>query len=446
MPQTPGRQGAACTSATCCRAKSATPRFSTKDAAYRYLVEVVNWGKPLRLTVRRGLPNPYTSHPRLDLFVGSLSPHKMHEIGCTICHEGQGSATDFKWASHTPNDRRQADEWKRKHGWFNNHHWIFPMNPKRFAESSCLKCHHDVVELEPSERFPDPPAPKLMDGYDTDSPVRLLRLPRNQRLRRAESPHRSRHAGRAELLGRRTGAAGQRLSLNAQQKALGRSSRVPARRRPSAPRLLESIRLAAAAQADVKSAETRPRRQPTKPAANSTAPMRKLANVLDDVESPGKLRKVGPSLRHVASKVDYDFLYSWIRKPKDFRPDDQDAAVLRPDRPLGRKAARQDDSERFEPIEIRGIAEYLLAKSQPFEFDKLPKRDESPRPSAARSCSKTRGCLACHKHADFPQGADEARPGPVEHRRQARPQEQSQRRPSGSTAGSAIRAITIRGR
>jgi mono/diheme cytochrome c family protein len=39
------------------------------------------------------------------------------------------------------------------------------MHSKRFLESSCLKCHHNVTELEPSERFPDPPAPKLMQGY-----------------------------------------------------------------------------------------------------------------------------------------------------------------------------------------------------------------------------------------------------------------------------------------
>ena len=125
--------------------------------ALGYLVDNVDLGKPLALTIRRGLPNPFISHPRLDLFVGSLSPHKMAEIGCTICHEGQGSATDFKYASHTPSDPRQADDWKRDHGWYNNHHWIFPMNPQRFAESSCLKCHHEVVELEKSERFPDPP-------------------------------------------------------------------------------------------------------------------------------------------------------------------------------------------------------------------------------------------------------------------------------------------------
>ena len=87
-------------------------------------------------------------------------------MGCTICHDGQGSATEFKWASHTPNDPDQALEWSRTYGWFDNHHWIFPMTPERFIESNCLKCHHDVVDLEPSERFPEPPAPKLVQGYN----------------------------------------------------------------------------------------------------------------------------------------------------------------------------------------------------------------------------------------------------------------------------------------
>jgi hypothetical protein len=106
------------------------------------------------------------SHPRLDLFVGSLSPHNVSTFACTICHEGQGSATEFKWASHTPDSPRQRRDWSEDHGWFDNHHWIYPMHSKRFLESSCLKCHHHVTELQPSERFPEPPAPKLMQGYD----------------------------------------------------------------------------------------------------------------------------------------------------------------------------------------------------------------------------------------------------------------------------------------
>lgn len=134
--------------------------------AERLLLQRVDWGKPITLTIRRGLPHPFASHPRLDLFVGSLSPHPVTTFGCTVCHEGQGSATAFKWASHTPNDPHEAARWRRDHGWFANHHWIFPMYPERFAESTCLKCHHDVTELEPSSRFPEPPAPKVVKGHE----------------------------------------------------------------------------------------------------------------------------------------------------------------------------------------------------------------------------------------------------------------------------------------
>ena len=122
-----------------------------------YLLMQSNWGKRLKLEIRRGVPEPYATHPRLDLFVGSLSPHPVAKFGCTICHQGQGSATAFKWASHTPDSLVQADEWTRDHQWFNNENWTYPMYPRRFEQSTCLKCHHEVVDLERSSRFPDPP-------------------------------------------------------------------------------------------------------------------------------------------------------------------------------------------------------------------------------------------------------------------------------------------------
>ena len=171
------------------------------------LLDAVGSTKPVKLVVRRGLPNPHTTHPRLDLFVGDNSPHPMGTFGCTVCHDGQGNATAFKWVSHTPNDTEedpdQSTDWTRKHGWFDNHHWIFPMWPKRFAESGCLKCHHDVVELEPSEQFPDPPAAEAHARLSPDSQVRLLRLPRSERLRWPEQAGWSRSSLGAELLRRR---------------------------------------------------------------------------------------------------------------------------------------------------------------------------------------------------------------------------------------------------
>ncbi len=121
---------------------------------------------PIALTIRRGLPHPCASHPHLDLYVGSLSPHKMSEFACTVCHEGEGSATAFKWASHTPSSDADRKEWRRKYGWFDNHDWLYPMYPQRFVESACLKCHHDVAQLRPSDRYPSEVAPKLARGYN----------------------------------------------------------------------------------------------------------------------------------------------------------------------------------------------------------------------------------------------------------------------------------------
>ena len=106
-----------------------------------------------------GVPEPFCAHPELDLYVGADSPHPVEKFGCTICHQGQGSATSFDWASHTPHDRAQEKEWTEKHGWFFNHFHEQPMFPDRFIESSCLKCHHDPFQI--------PQAKKLLLGYQT---------------------------------------------------------------------------------------------------------------------------------------------------------------------------------------------------------------------------------------------------------------------------------------
>ena len=140
-------------------------RVDDKESVETYLLELATWGEPASLEIRRGLDHPFTTHPRLDLYLTDSSPHPEKVMGCTVCHDGQGSGTEFKWTSHTPNDFDQQSEWLHKHGWFDNHHWIFPMKPKRFIESNCLKCHYDKGSLEPSERFPDPPAPKLVEGW-----------------------------------------------------------------------------------------------------------------------------------------------------------------------------------------------------------------------------------------------------------------------------------------
>ncbi|MHB1422036.1 MAG: c-type cytochrome [Gemmataceae bacterium] len=119
----------------------------------------VNW-----LKLNKGQIGEYAAHPRLDLFVDANSPHPMEKFGCTICHQGQGSATDFINAVHTPANAGQEKQWHEEYGWQHIHFWDFPMLSSRFTESSCLKCHHEVTDL--IRHGSKEEAPKLLRGFE----------------------------------------------------------------------------------------------------------------------------------------------------------------------------------------------------------------------------------------------------------------------------------------
>jgi cytochrome c2 len=117
---------------------------------------------PERLTA--GRVKQFAAHPRLDLFVDANSRHPAEKFGCTICHSGQGSATGFFDASHSPDNYRMHEEWAKEYEWTPNHFWDYPMLPNRFVESSCLKCHHEVTDLIHDGSKVE--APKLVKGYN----------------------------------------------------------------------------------------------------------------------------------------------------------------------------------------------------------------------------------------------------------------------------------------
>lgn len=110
-------------------------------------------------------PHPFTTHPNHELFVTAASPHPVATFGCTSCHDGQGSGTTFGNAEHTPNDPHQAAEWEEEYHFHPNHFWEYPMQPDRFQESTCLKCHHNVMELAEHPKFGNS-APKVTKGYE----------------------------------------------------------------------------------------------------------------------------------------------------------------------------------------------------------------------------------------------------------------------------------------
>ncbi len=101
-------------------------------------------------------PQPFTTHPKLELFVGDMSYHPINKFGCTICHSGSGRSTTFIGAAHTPKNDLQRKEWEKKYNWHESHLWDFPMLPSQYIESSCLKCHSQQALI--------PFAPKINKG------------------------------------------------------------------------------------------------------------------------------------------------------------------------------------------------------------------------------------------------------------------------------------------
>jgi hypothetical protein len=290
-----------------------------------------------------GYPHPYASHPRLDLFLTSSSPHPLPKFGCTVCHEGQGSGTSFANASHTPNDPHQAEVWSQPpaksptaldphdgkhgkedahhHGWFDNHFWEHPMHPQRFEESGCIRCHINVVELGNHPKF-GPTAPKVFRGYELVKTYGCF--------------------GCHEI----NGFEG--------TKPIGPDLRLE----PSTP---EEMAKAAA----------------------------------DPLTVPGKMRKVGPSLRHLASKAGDGWVAHWTAEPKKFRP------TTRMPQFFGLTNQQDEIAAKFNPIEIAAVAHYLREKSTPLDV-LAPKADYQPNAERGKEFFATRGCVACHQHEAVP--------------------------------------------
>ena len=96
-------------------------------------------------------PQPYTTHPNLDLYVSSASAHSNEEFGCTSCHAGRGRGTDFTTSTHTPSSPEQEKEWVEKYDWKEMHHWQTPMYPSQHYEAGCLKCHSSEASIPESK-------------------------------------------------------------------------------------------------------------------------------------------------------------------------------------------------------------------------------------------------------------------------------------------------------
>ncbi len=101
-------------------------------------------------------PQPFRTHPKMDLYLGANSPHPVEKFGCTTCHSGSGHSVSFKDSAHTPQSETQAEEWRKKYGWRELEKWEAKMLPLNHIQAACAKCHTNTVEV--------PQASKLNEG------------------------------------------------------------------------------------------------------------------------------------------------------------------------------------------------------------------------------------------------------------------------------------------
>src|SRR5215831_18411370 len=98
-------------------------------------------------------PQPFTTHPNLETFLGGSSPHPIDKLGCTVCHEGMGQSVSFRDAAHMPSSEKQQEEWEKKYHWEQPHLWDYPMLPVKMTEASCEKCHKQQVFIPKADNL-----------------------------------------------------------------------------------------------------------------------------------------------------------------------------------------------------------------------------------------------------------------------------------------------------
>ncbi len=114
--------------------------------------------------------------------------------------------------------------------------------------------------------------------------------------------------------------------------------------------------------------------------------------IADDPKAvAGVERKVGPSLKHIASKTTREWLTHWTEEPKRFRPKTTMPQFFNLTNNI------DEHGKQFSKAELAGIAHYLFDNSKELKYDK-PAADYKPDAKRGETLFAQKGCLACHSH------------------------------------------------
>ncbi|MBI5396118.1 MAG: c-type cytochrome, partial [Verrucomicrobia bacterium] len=305
---------------------------------------------------------PFAAHPRMDLFVGSESPHPAEKFGCTSCHWGWDRDVRFTDAAHTPDAHKkvkaeweeppspwramfgataskekfegsQENYWKKRYGWYELEELDQKMRPAKYVEAACLKCHVNVTEV--------PHAPKLNRGLQLIDQAGCWSC---HRVKQVE--HTLSHKVRP----------GEDLV------AIARLYSVDVPRIKAANNLIGE----------------------PKPGQMLEIPVRKLER--------------GPALGKIASKVNPDWIRKWLEDPPAFRPNaymPRFWGLENNGEHVRYQGVRGGDIKATErnAVEIEAIAAFITANSQKPAMPSPPVKGDAKRGEQLVSVV---GCYGCH--------------------------------------------------
>jgi len=109
------------------------------------------------------------------------------------------------------------------------------------------------------------------------------------------------------------------------------------------------------------------------------------------IEGFTELRKVGPNLSKISSKVSKEWTYKWVKNPKHFQSKTRMPRFF----DLLNSSTPEDMSSN--DVQARAIVDYIFANSQKDSYRRVPRRGNVNRGEAL---IENLGCLGCHKLGD----------------------------------------------
>ena len=378
-------------------------------------------------------PQPFTTHPRLDLYVTSASPHSIDQFGCTSCHAGRARGTTFNSSSHTPGSPEQQKEWEEKYNWKKIHHWLQPMLPTKYTQSSCFTCHSSQpvvdggdklalglsiiskagcnnchhIETYPKQNNAGPPLTDLDKKLDKEWVAKWIKDPQSFR-HNTWMPHFFKQDNNStnQMIKRNNSeiyAITEYLFPNGEHKKNNSSKYIGDKSNGEI--LFKAVGCMGCHSVDnnVVSADE------IFKDVNYEVLTSEYGYEDQLITRYNMLKNQGPNLIGVGSKGDAEWIYNWIKNPSDYYPE-----TRMPNMRLSEKEAADItsylltlkntefnnlDAPNYDKVEMKNIAKSWLVKSYP-EVDALRKLDNMTEREITSYVGKKSinyyGCYTCH--------------------------------------------------